>query len=31
MISNTLFQINSDLDGDDTYEWSPVTKNWVDL
>jgi hypothetical protein len=30
-ISNTQCQIDADLDGDDTYEWGPVTKNWEDL
>jgi hypothetical protein len=30
-ISNTQCQIDADLDGDDTYEWGPDTKNWEDL
>ena len=30
-ISNTQCQIDADLDGDDTYEWGPKTKDWEDL
>jgi len=30
-ISNTQCEIEADLDGYDTYEWGPVTKNWEDL
>lgn len=30
-VSNTQCEIDADLDGDDSYEWGPVTKNWEDL
>ena len=30
-ISNTQCQIDADLDGNNIYEWGPVTKNWEDL
>jgi hypothetical protein len=30
-ISNTQCQIDADLNGDDVYEWGPVTKNWDEL
>lgn len=31
IFSSTQYRIDADLDGDDTYEWGPVTKNWEDL
>jgi hypothetical protein len=30
-VDETQCEIDADLDGDDTYEWGPVYKNWADL
>lgn len=31
VIDETQCEIDADLDGNDSYEWGPVVKNWVDL
>jgi hypothetical protein len=30
VLSNTQYQVEADLDGDETYDWGPETYNWED-
>jgi hypothetical protein len=30
VLSNSQYQVEADLDGDETYDWGPETYDWED-